>query len=776
MKNQYGVTPWGSWFVDVLDSYEMGERLNRGRTYANTGRVLSLELDAGRAVAKVKGNYRPSYRVQIKFPPLEEAEEVYRMIEEDPPLLARIAAGELPETFLEKLIDKGIALIPEDWNEMERSCTCPDYGDPCKHMAALYYIIAKEIDADPHVLFRLRGMDLAERFGKAAVQSLAPPFNVTYADEASHDAATSLSRESFEFEEIPHCAELITALLPPSPSFCGRDFAVVMAEFYHHCARSQMWETAEAEINSRMEHQFSRSVWTVFCPQAGPGAEVFLDSEDINGNVRRFTPHDAFDYFVYFSSEDGTASYSFLFYLFKFLNLVCSSGAFIPYVLTPNNMLQIIWRPFETLPPVFKMLEALGSCADHASREYGMLNAVIRKESGKKTKKQDTVSKTVSGRSVVDLLACSFLNEWVYRRALVSGSKFSSHGSGGNEYRELLGLFFYGDLIDVSSPALHSLPQTIDRWLSVLHINFTAHNYNLTLKELNSKSADALFFALSMNVIKEDVEGVKKIPLSKCKDLEILRAPTALSNYLTELRSLAVRPSVRLSEVRLVAFLDSAASLLTRLGITVTLPKSLHRELKPRLLVKGNSSGESLKRYLDLNTLSDFEWQVAIGSEVLTIKEFEKLLQEKRSLVRFRDGFVKINPEELSRLLKRAKEAEPDFNDFLRAHFSGDSVLAFDARETIDNLFREQDLPVPIALNAVLRPYQKRGYNWICSLLLSGFGCILADDMGLGKTVQSIAALLRLKEEGLLRKNSGGFHGCLVIAPASLLSNWEKEL
>ena len=109
MKSRYGISPWGKWFIDVLDSYQMGERLNRGRTYANTGKVLSLEFDGGRAVAKVKGNYRPFYRVEICFPPLKEAEEVYKMIENDPSLLARIASGELPETFLKKLIDKGIA-------------------------------------------------------------------------------------------------------------------------------------------------------------------------------------------------------------------------------------------------------------------------------------------------------------------------------------------------------------------------------------------------------------------------------------------------------------------------------------------------------------------------------------------------------------------------------------------------------------------------------------------------------------------------------------------
>src|SRR5215469_10905017 len=102
MKNRYGVTPWGSWFIDVLDSYKMGERLDRGRRYANAGRVISLELKEGSAFAKVEGKSNPFYKVKITFPQLKEKELVYKMIEGDIPLLARIAAGELPETFLQK--------------------------------------------------------------------------------------------------------------------------------------------------------------------------------------------------------------------------------------------------------------------------------------------------------------------------------------------------------------------------------------------------------------------------------------------------------------------------------------------------------------------------------------------------------------------------------------------------------------------------------------------------------------------------------------------------
>ncbi|MCL2273244.1 MAG: SNF2-related protein, partial [Treponema sp.] len=771
MKNLYGVTPWGSWFIDVLDSYRMGERLERGRRYANAGRVLSLEFTEGKAAAKVEGNYKPFYKVTISFPPLAESEKVYKLIENDPPLMAQISAGSLPETFLEKLKNDGINLIPRRWTEMKRTCSCPDYGDPCKHMAALYYIIAREIDANPHVLFRLRGMDLAGRFGKALVRTITPPFLVAFTKKEKTEKQKD--RPPLEFEEIPYCGQLISSLLPSNPPFCSRDFAAVMAEFYHRCAaESEKWESAydNDEILEKTEHDFSRSAWTVHCPSLVPGTEPVLQSQDINGNKKRYTLYEAFKYFVLFSSDDGTASYNFLFYLFKYLNLLCSAGALIPYVVTDEDTMKIIWRPYENLPPVSQILNLL------ASRECGMLSAPFVFRVIASSKQVDGSEKQlVSGRSVVDILSSAFLNEWVRNQFMQIRGDFCRDDYSkitNTEYKQLLNMFFLGMFIDVSTPAKRSLPFSVDRWLSVLHINFSSYRYAITIKDLAKRadsSLETLNFAISIDIITEAGNGTIKTPLSKCKNLEVLRSAIALSNYLPEIKDLFSNQYIVLSETRLVSFLDSASSLLTRLGMTVNLPKALAKELKPRLVIKGKTDG-SLVKYLDLNALQDFEWQIAIGDEVMSVKEFETLVKSKRAMVRFRDGYVKMQTGEFSRLLKKAKAASPDVNDFLKAHFSGDTVLTFKTRKSIDNIFREQNIPLPSSLNAQLRPYQLRGYNWICSLLFSGFGCILADDMGLGKTVQSIAALLRLKEEKLLK------NGCLVIAPAALVSNWEKEL
>jgi len=91
------------------------------------------------------------------------------------------------------------------------------------------------------------------------------------------------------FTEIPHCGQLIASLLPPSPHFCDRDFAAVLAEFYHRCAGYTGWEPAKAdeETLARIEHDFSRSRWKVLCPSLIPGVEPVLQAEDINGVKKR---------------------------------------------------------------------------------------------------------------------------------------------------------------------------------------------------------------------------------------------------------------------------------------------------------------------------------------------------------------------------------------------------------------------------------------------------------------------------------------------------------
>ncbi|MDR1909344.1 MAG: DEAD/DEAH box helicase, partial [Spirochaetaceae bacterium] len=548
-------------------------------------------------------------------------------------------------------------------------------------------------------------------------------------------------------------------------------------------ARFTLWEDAAGGAGNKTtatEHRFSRSRWRLECPDPGPGAAPVLIRETVTDEIERCSVWDAFTRFRLFSSDDGTENYRFLYYLFKFAGLLCAAAAYVPCPVVEGKRLRVVWLAFEGIPAVREALDGLARYEDRmlvlgqAPKKRG--RPAKTKTAGKtaaleKAKAPGKAEKTpvyASGRSVVDLILQGVLNEWVKRSYFSQGSV---RKQGDEPFRALLDLFFQGDSIDVSSPALGSLPLAISHWLTVLRLDFSAHRYRFTLK-----ASPRGGFGLSMELLLQGPEGTEAVPLKdaakRTGGIEALRAPTALSNYLPELRELFTKPRVPLAEDRLVYFLDSAADLISRLGIQVVFPKNLHRELKPRLVLRAEAKkSASLVRYLDLGSLLDWHWEVAIGDQVLSAGEFEALAAQKKALVRFRDQFVRLDPAELARLFKQVQTAgAPGAQDFLKAYFAGDSLLSFDAEGIIRRLFDERDYPVPEALAAELRPYQKRGYNWVCSLLAAGFGCVLADDMGLGKTVQSIAVCLRLKSEGLLQGPG------LVIAPASLLENWEREL
>ncbi|MDE6238712.1 MAG: hypothetical protein K2M54_01840 [Muribaculaceae bacterium] len=107
----------------------------------------------------------------------------------------------------------------------------------------------------------------------------------------------------------------------------------------------------------------------------------------------------------------------------------------------------------------------------------------------------------------------------------------------------------------------------------------------------------------------------------------------------------------------------------------------------------------------------------------------------------------------------------------LSESYNGAPVTITDAcRELLDKFRQMPSLPVPMGLQAELRPYQQRGYECMMHNLSLGFGAILADDMGLGKTPQVITMLLRLKEDGRLKKSKA-----LIVVPTGLLANWQKE-
>jgi uncharacterized Zn finger protein len=154
-------TWWSARFLAVLEAAGVGGRLARGRTYARKGQTVSLQVDAGAATAKVQGSAARPYRVRIGVPTLDKAQwaAVFDALAADASLTAAMLAGELPREVEDVVAAQGVTLFPLAQGDLAMDCTCPDATVPCKHLAAVFYLLAERFDADPFAVLALRGRD-----------------------------------------------------------------------------------------------------------------------------------------------------------------------------------------------------------------------------------------------------------------------------------------------------------------------------------------------------------------------------------------------------------------------------------------------------------------------------------------------------------------------------------------------------------------------------------------------------------------------------------------
>jgi uncharacterized Zn finger protein len=150
---------WSQRFISVLESYGMSGRLARGRSYARAGQVLDFQLAQGKVTAQVQGSRPRPYQVRIGVLPLTTAQwqRVQDRLASQALFRAKLLAGEMPHEIEEVFEDCGTPLFPRLASDLDMRCSCPDWGVPCKHLAAVCYVLAEEFDRDPFGLLAWRG-------------------------------------------------------------------------------------------------------------------------------------------------------------------------------------------------------------------------------------------------------------------------------------------------------------------------------------------------------------------------------------------------------------------------------------------------------------------------------------------------------------------------------------------------------------------------------------------------------------------------------------------
>ncbi len=158
-RGKFGESRIGKRWIEVLESFGKSNRLERGRRYARKGQVREVNIDRGQVTAEVQGSRSDPYMVSIELEPYSERtwEEVIDEISSVPLYYAAFSSGSVPEEFIEVLSHHDLALTPKQPGELNTHCSCPDSANPCKHIAAVYYLLGEAFDEDPFQLIKIRG-------------------------------------------------------------------------------------------------------------------------------------------------------------------------------------------------------------------------------------------------------------------------------------------------------------------------------------------------------------------------------------------------------------------------------------------------------------------------------------------------------------------------------------------------------------------------------------------------------------------------------------------
>lgn len=167
---------WSGRFVEVLESYGLGGRMQRGRRYARAGQVLSLQVSSGGISGQVQGSRRRPYRVTITMRGLTDEQwgDVEGAMKAKIGFVARLLGGEVPPDLEGVFEATGVALFPATWRDLRASCTCPDVESPCKRIAAVLYVFADQLDDDPWLILALKGRGRDDLVGSLSATASPP--------------------------------------------------------------------------------------------------------------------------------------------------------------------------------------------------------------------------------------------------------------------------------------------------------------------------------------------------------------------------------------------------------------------------------------------------------------------------------------------------------------------------------------------------------------------------------------------------------------------------
>ncbi len=758
---KFGHTWWGKKWLQALDEIDFSNRLPRGERYARNGSVKNIDIAGTVISAKVAGRKPQPYKVNFKLWKFtaKEKKTITNLIMESPYYLSQLEARILPTELYDALLEMGIKVFPSSWKDLKMKCSCPDWAVPCKHLAAVVYIIANEIDKNPFLVFQLHDFDLLENIhpdSSSEEESILDIESLLAKEEKEYNYYRE-KLEYIDFSSIPDHAESIEGLLTEFPLFyLKKDF-------------KQIFTSASKKIGKAIKKHVKNLELSEDIP------EILFTSGDFrllkgknrySGSLKRGSRK------LSFSGDNTTALMNYIH------NLSAGDLSVYPDILSYLIMIHSF---------VLKLLEKHSLIPEIYSLNKGsylirwipaLFNPEIKDIFNNLLSAMPKVLVKLSGQALEDreqlLFLISFMVQHYY-------TMFTPEKDAHKD--PILALFFQGEEYSPSRFEDRENAHTIHLWLG----RFFSRPIHLTpIIKLEETGKDFLFEIEIKDSRNEDIRPIGLADFLKTDDpekLPLLRDLNLLSTYLPTVNTyLKNKDAVTVHEESFVETWFKALPALQTLGVSTVLPKTLRESFIPQLTLsfseKPGAKKDKVKSYTSLEEMMEFQWALSLGSDFITPEEFQKLISKYRGIVRYKDKYLVLNEDDLKKIQKQMeREVSLGALDLLRINLEGkykDIPIQTDKTlgKIFNKLFSVEKTAIPDGLKANLRVYQEAGFQWLYHNCKIGLGSLIADDMGLGKTLQVLTLLLKLKEEGSLTVKKPA----IIIVPASLTTNWSREI
>ncbi|MDR0911628.1 MAG: DEAD/DEAH box helicase [Methanobrevibacter sp.] len=716
---------------------------------------------------------------EVRFKPFtdDEIKFIKDLIETSPTYMINLALKNFPIELYEKIEAKNIELFPNYISDLDISCNCNIRY--CKHSMRIFHHFGLEFDKDPLLIFEFKGLNLKPILNSIEIKNIRDikTFEEQYQTNNKTKAKTKKIKtknhskklevlKTINFKDIPKLKKIIDMFLEAKPDFFDGNFKSIFLRNLSYQGRNMNFPMSDRlkldfkpfihqrPNESDIEYKKRTFLMKWDEPKYLKPLEIkineFNDIKEISilpdGENLKYILH---EFFFEMEEEllteyDYTIQYTYK--LFKFSEVLIKQIAIIPEILfnkRSKNQYILRWIPALFNPIIQEKMDLLVKC-------FPKENLVIF------NRKEIPIIEQI--KIILGIFIGNFMEKNLPKVLLKHESSlefkllFSNHPVEGRDgdvkkiHKWLNKLFLFETKRKIS------IKIDVDDNF-IINLFLGKSQFNKEFKKLNEKDRNEVFYEISL--------------LSQyCEELnDIINNNKELVYSLEEFND----------------FYFEKIPILESLNFNVTLPNTLKKITIPEIVADFKTTSDvnvNEGGLLNLASLIEFNWEIALGKNRIPLKDFKKLVAKSKSFIKFNDNYYFIDEKRINQLSKDIDELPEKMknNEILQAILSlkhGEANINIDAnlKKSIKEIFKKNDLKVPKNINAVLRDYQIRGFSWLVQNTMLGFGSILADDMGLGKTLEVLTAIQYFKNQGSLENQK-----VLVIAPTAILFNWENEI